>query len=573
MTTMTGDIPARPLAEVVLYAEFDLTKGSTLRASYPSPFTHYSPEFFADMMLPEGVHNRKEDFTIFFLNRLTAKAPDTATQVSDDHPTKVGDVQDQDPLQNFMYCLSVVRTTHDTAARRGAKVTAVALCSTHKSCVSLKDVLNLAVLKIVGTTNEAESEQVLKELYDVVNAIDISGVRGLSSMERRLMKRTISSTGETLANWEDATTLKNALFFRTRAHWDDISIPLQFKICSTDDQHDDGTLTQLLQTFGDQTMILFNAVLTGQRVIMLGYNRPAGEVCNFVLATSSLVCPPLFGLIHRQYPYANLTDLGFLTTPGFIAGVTNPMFKTKREWWDVLCDISTGEVFVSSPVEKEDYDASDRTFVLEVLDGVAAGCDEEWVRCMFEEYMLKNVVDITMGEANYLDPDALAKRSAINIKRITKWTRTDSYKCFMDSPQRSHFHSPAFNISYSHNLRKTGVDLKRHIRSLQGDMVMLDDTLVETIYSDFATLLNTEVELQEFLSFLPVLRGGLQTIAQGFFHPSISVKHNTVVLLKRLEQFPSTAPSMHRLNAFLMTSYERIHNIVNLEDTKDQSCI
>ncbi|CAI5733157.1 unnamed protein product [Peronospora destructor] len=528
---MTADTSARPLAEVVLYAEFDLTKGSTLRTSYPSPFTHYSPEFFADMMLPEGVHNRKKDFTIFFLNRLNAKAP--ATQVSDDPRTKLGDVQDQDPLQNFMYCLSVVRTTHDTAARRGAKVTAVALCSTHKSCVSLKDVLNLTVLKIVGTTNEAESEEVLKELYDVVNAIDISGVRGLSSMERRLMKRSISTTGQTLANQEDATRLKNGLFFQTRAYWDDISVPLQFKICSTDDQHDDGTLTQLLQTFGDQTMVLFNAVLTGQRVIMLGYNRPAGEVCNFVLATSSLVCPPLFGLIYRQYPYANLTDLGFLTTPGFIAGVTNPMFKTKREWWDVLCDTSTGEVFVSTPVEKEDYDAMDRNFVLEVLDGVAAGCDEEWVRCMFEEYMLKNVVDITMGEANYLDSDALAKRSAINTKQ------------------------------------KTGVDLKRHIRSLQGDMVMLDDILAEKIYSDFATLLNTEVELQEFLSFLPVLRGGLQTIAQGIFHPSISVKHNTVVLLKRLEQFPSTASSIHRLNAFVMTSYERIHNIVKLEDTRD----
>ena len=42
------------------------------------------------------------------------------------------------------------------------------------------------------------------------------------------------------------------------------------------------------------------------------------------------------------------------------------MFKTKREWWDVLCDISTGEMFVSAPVEKEEYDVLDRNFVLEV---------------------------------------------------------------------------------------------------------------------------------------------------------------------------------------------------------------
>ncbi|KAF1772230.1 Arf3-interacting protein 1, N-terminal domain [Phytophthora cactorum] len=546
MTADDASTPAvRPLAEVVLYAEFDLTKGSTLRASYPTPFAHYSPEFFADIMLPEGVHNREEDFTIFFLNRQNAyKLSDTEEQKSNESQEQTAD-EAQDPLQSFMYCLSVVRTTHDTAARRGAKVTAVALCSTHKSCFALKDVLNLAVLKIVGSKSEEESEKVLQELLAVVNAVDISGVRGLSSMERRLMKRTISSTGRAAANWEDAKTLEKALFFRTQAMWEDIPIPLQFKICSTDDQHDDGTLTQLLQTFGDQTMVLFNAVLTGQRVIMLGYNRPAGEVCNFVLATSSLVCPPLFGLIHRQYPYANLTDLGFLSTPG--------TSLTKREWWDVLCDISTGEVFVSAPVEKEDHDASDRNFV---LDGVAAGYDEEWVRCMFEEYMLKNVVDIALGEANYLSPDALAKRSAVNNKRITKWARTDSYKRFMDSPHRMHFHSPAKYTLYT-DIEKTGVDMKRHIRSLQGDMVVLDDTLVEKIYSDFATLLNTELELQEFLSFLPVLRGGLQTIAQGIFHPSIT---SGAVLVNHI--------SMQRLNPFLLMSYQRIHDIVN-PDTRD----
>ncbi|KAL7687058.1 putative arf3-interacting protein [Plasmopara halstedii] len=436
----------RPLAEVVLYAEFDLTKGSTLRASYPLPFVHYSPEFFADIMLPEGVHNRKEDFTIFFLNR---QHQSKLSENVDDKSQEISMVDPSNPLHSFMYCLSVVRTTHDTAARRGAKVTAVALCSTHKSCFALKDVLNLAVLKIVGSKSEVESENVLKELFAVINAIDISGVRSLSNMERRLLKRTISSTGRAAANQEDAKLQEKALFFKAQAIWDDISIPLRIKICSTDDQHDDGTLTLLLQTFGDQTMVLYNAVLTGQRLIMLGYNRPAGEVCNFVLAISSMVCPPLFGLIHRQYPYANLTDLGFLSTPGFIAGVTNPMFKTKREWWDVLCDISTGEVFVSAPVEKEDYDSSDRNFVLEVLDGVAAGYDEEWVRFMFEEYTHKNIVDVALGETSNLSPDALAKRSAANSKRIAKWTHSDNYKRFMDSPQRTHFHSPAFNISSS----------------------------------------------------------------------------------------------------------------------------
>ena len=68
---------------------------------------------------------------------------------------------------------------------------------------------------------------------------------------------------------------------------------------------------------------------------------------------------------------------------------------------------------------------------------------------MYEEYVCKNVVDIAVGEANYLSRDALAKGSAMNNKRITKWARTDSYRLFMDSRHGLHTHSPAFNISYS----------------------------------------------------------------------------------------------------------------------------
>jgi hypothetical protein len=113
--------------DVVLYAEFDIDKGSTLRESYPHAIAHYSPEFFADAMLPEGVHNREQDFTIFFLNRKQATEAAERTQTAQDEKTA-----EADPLKEFMYCFSVVRTHHDATVRRGASVKAVALCSRHK---------------------------------------------------------------------------------------------------------------------------------------------------------------------------------------------------------------------------------------------------------------------------------------------------------------------------------------------------------------------------------------------------------------------------------------------------------
>lgn len=64
--------------------------------------------------------------------------------------------------------------------------------------------------------------------------------------------------------------------------------------------------------------------------------------------------------------YANLNDLSFLSVPGYIAGVTNPMFKSKPEWWDVLCDITTSEVFTSWPNERDEFEVVDKTFLQDV---------------------------------------------------------------------------------------------------------------------------------------------------------------------------------------------------------------
>lgn len=45
-----------------------------------------------------------------------------------------------------------------------------------------------------------------------------------------------------------------------------------------------------------------------------------------------------------------------LIRPGYIAGVVNPMFGERTEWWDVLCDVSTGKITLNPntmPQEKE----------------------------------------------------------------------------------------------------------------------------------------------------------------------------------------------------------------------------
>lgn len=75
-----------------------------------------------------------------------------------------------------------------------------------------------------------------------------------------------------------------------------------------------GPLHPHLHTNGPQThpiIILFNALVTGKRIIFLGHRKPAGEVSSFVLSACALGSgcgAVLRGFIERSFPYANLNN-------------------------------------------------------------------------------------------------------------------------------------------------------------------------------------------------------------------------------------------------------------------------
>lgn len=68
-----------------------------------------------------------------------------------------------------------------------------------------------------------------------------------------------------------------------------------------------------MKKFGNQTTIIYNALLAEKRILFLGYDVAAGEVCEYVLAACCMVCPPLRGFVQRAFPYTNLTYLDFLS--------------------------------------------------------------------------------------------------------------------------------------------------------------------------------------------------------------------------------------------------------------------
>ena len=79
----------------------------------------------------------------------------------------------------------------------------------------------------------------------------------------------------------------------------------------------------------EATVQIHNALLLQKRVVFLGYQQPASVACKAVLSACLLISPPFVGTLERAVPYANLTNMEFLSVEGFIAGVTNPLFEQR----------------------------------------------------------------------------------------------------------------------------------------------------------------------------------------------------------------------------------------------------
>lgn len=164
--------------------------------------------------------------------------------------------------------------------------------------------------------------------------------------------------------------------FETKVMYKGIPIPIKVPVAIMPETVGDFSLIKLIQTFSEPhakspqpfplhphlttngpnthpIIVLANALLTQKRVIFLGYNLPSGEVAETVLAACALASGGVLrGFTRHAFPYTDLTKIDdLLKVPGFIAGVTNPTFEHHPEWWDVLCDLPSGRVKISSKIE------------------------------------------------------------------------------------------------------------------------------------------------------------------------------------------------------------------------------
>ncbi|KAK7708416.1 hypothetical protein SLS57_008997 [Botryosphaeria dothidea] len=399
--------------EYILVASFDIDRGSIMEHQYPGPISG-DEHMLADLMLPDQAHVRSQDWTIFFLHKDTEAEEEakeerrerrrlrkernerkaangeadgengaTAEEMEEDDDDIDSDESESSDEEGFegpplIYVLNLVNTKQD---------------NTPLLLLALEEYFRAPV------------PETLASLYDALNSMDLSLLPKLSFLERNILQASsapdmfIEKFEQMVAQRQvqdmDELTLtkttpgsptrqpvnrytlpRDTHEFESRVMYNGIPVPIKVPTAIQPETVGDFSLIKLIQTFstphaaspqpftlhphlttsGAYThpiIVLVNALLTQKRIVFLGHNRPSGEVAEAVLAACALASGGLLrGFTRHAFPYTDLTKIDdLIKVPGFIAGVTNPAFAHKPEWWDVLCDLPTGRMKISHKIE------------------------------------------------------------------------------------------------------------------------------------------------------------------------------------------------------------------------------
>lgn len=394
--------------------------------------------------------------------------------------------------------------------------------------------------------------------------------------------------------------------FESRVVYNQIPVPIKVPSGISPETVGDFSLIKLIQTFSaphtstpqpfalhphlttsgaytHPVIVLVNALLTQKRVIFLGHNRPSGEVAEAVLAACALASGGVLrGFTRHAFPYTDLTKIDdLLNVPGFIAGVTNPTFANHPEWWDLLCDVPTGRMKVSSRIENAGITdglvyfqqqnplyapnsngvgstasslatngdpTGDTAFIEDMVRSISSRHGESVIRSKWRDYITKftriaaafeesvygaSALDIGAAEADagahgvrghgYVWPDdaARARELGANVWRIEGWRNTRSYYAFIQDLAAMWERRPIRSLDLTHQHDR--------LRSLK-----LSHDESAAIYLALSASVKTYDEVCQLLCVVPESNAGLFYISLGLFHPHAKVRAATVDLLERM---------------------------------------
>lgn len=238
-------------------------------------------------------------------------------------------------------------------------------------------------------------------------------------------------------------------------------------------------------------IVLVNGLLTEKRIVFLSHDRASGEVANHVLAACALASGGILrGFTRHAFPYTDLSKVDeLLMVPGFIAGVKNPAFANHPTWWDILCNIDTGRIKISTEIKQPlssdgaasissfsgNADTGDSAFMEDVIHCISSRFGEKTVRAKWRDWIMRFTQmtaafeEVVYGASalwigheenhvirghGYVWPDEQTKMRdlAANMARMEGWRTTRSYGAYVQDVQHIYVAKPIKVVDLHHQI-------------------------------------------------------------------------------------------------------------------------
>ncbi|MCJ1307840.1 hypothetical protein MMC25_001488 [Agyrium rufum] len=563
----------------------------------------------------------------------------------------------------LIYVLNLVNTKHDNTQKRGAVVRSMAICTRHSFLHIYKPLLLLALEEYF----KVPTVETLELLYDAVNSMDLSLMPRISLLERYILQATDTkdlfiekfeamiqqrmasdAANNTLPSPEtpspqksssssDPTSQRGHRYalprdtheYETRVIYNGIPIPIKVPTAISPETVGDFSIIKLIQTFsaphaatpqpfhlhphlttaGAYThpiIVLFNALLTQKRIIFLGHNRPSAEVAEAVLAACALASGGLLrGFTRHAFPYTDLSKKDdLLKVPGFLAGVTNPAFAFHQEGWDLLCELPTGRMKISSHIEPAPVNegikafqqqhpsfapnaqgilganagnsdpTGDNAFMDDVLRSIAARHGENAIRSKWRDYVTKFTrlaaafeegvygasalyigaaecdapnPDLGVSGHGYVWPDeaSRAKELGANLFRIEGWRLTRSYYSYIQDLAALWNRKPIRSLDLAH----------QHARLR---LLKLSHEESGKIFLALCHAVRSYEEICQLLGVTPAGHAGLFYVTLGLVHPEKKVREAVAGLLERIRTCEAGKGAWAGVGGFAKMGFERV---------------
>lgn len=316
-----------------------------------------------------------------------------------------------------------------------------------------------------------------------------------------------------------------------------------------------GSVIELVSIFKEYTMTIYDALLNDMRILFIG---EATTSCNTlskcVFATLNLVGPFAFSFIKRLHPYKNLYDLDFLNVHNCVYAVTNPIFKSKTDSWDVLCEVETGKIAISDRYEQISHYVSrdsDKEFIKEVINKINFQFINEYeVQSMFAKYTY-HLLKIA-GEKYFVDDEDLKREIDSQSKRKIKMNMATICKVENEYEKLRSlvtFNGASFNV------------IERHVNNLYFRK-MIEKEEMGVIYSDIENFVSGgEFYISLFLSLVLMISHDFQFFLNGIFSKHTEVKQKVRKIYNILCQDKNGVALMKKVNYLYLMKLNELEEV------------